>query len=352
MSSNATEVLEKINTLRNKPSIYKKTLQVVGKAMKRVKKAALGRELEDFAQELATKDPISPLVLSPILNKLCEDELALMIKNKKDSAEIEQDELFKKASKLCKGFKKIFMAYDQGGIDFIIARMCISEFDPKRHNKKNFMDADYSYIGVASCQLPGEEDEEGNVIMLADHVDEIDNTEFHFDDFSELRKAFQAFDVNKSGTLDPKELKGALRSINFDRDSPFEWSVIEKLDNYENNKNGIDFKKFCIAFDNCLGDVHTEEGLKNLFNAFINDINQDYITSTSIKRLLQSLNLPIDNDEVEQIISQNSSNGREIRFPEFYECVKNFYDDPDKCKLVRRGTLSKKNVQRETIKYS
>jgi centrin-1 len=344
--SKALEVLEKINTLRNKPMIYQKTLKVVGKAMKRVKKAHLGKELEDFAHELATKSPITPLVLSKSLCQLCEEKLAIMIKENKESAVTCPEELFNHASKLVKGFKKIYMAYDTGGIDFIIARMCISDFDPKRLNKKNFMDEEYSYIGVASCELPGEDDEEGNVIMLADHVDEIDNAEFHFDDFTELRKAFQSFDVNKSGTLDPKELKAALRSINFDRDSPFEWSLIEKLDTIENNKNGINFKTFCIVFDNALGDVHSEEGLKNLYNAFINDKNQDYITNTSIKRLLQSLDLPIDNEEIENMIFQNSLNGNEIKFPEFYECVKKFYDDPEKCKNVKRGTISTKKIEK------
>jgi len=335
----ALEVLDKINTLRNKPKVYLKTLNIVSKAMKRVKKTSLARELEEFAHELGTKEPINPLVLSPSLCQLCEEELAIMIREKKESTIKDYNELKAEASKIVKGFKKIYMAFDNGGIDFIIARMCISEYDPKRLNKKNFLSEDYSYIGVAQCDVPGTEEEEANVIMLADFVDEKNMAKFYFDDFTDLRKAFNCFDVNKSGTLDPKELKQNLRSLNYDKDCPFEWSIIEKLDTPDNNKNGINFRTFSLAFDNALGDVHTDDGIRRIFDAFKNDQHQEHITSTSIKKLYRSLDIPVDNDEIDELINKNCINGKEITYPEFFQIVKEYYDIPENSKKNRRGTI-------------
>lgn len=317
------KIVDKINILRTQPTQFQPTVSTVAKALKRIRKTEQAEKLEAFIRELDTLQPINSVKFSKSLSKLCEDELKKLVKTNKESHVKSFHDLKKDASKFIKNFNKLFMTYDKGDLDFIICRLIVSEHDPQQLNKSNFLSADYNYIGVAHIEL--EHDEEASVIMFADYVEEIDD-DFNFEDFHDLKEAFDSFDINQTESLDIKELKQALRQLNYDLDNPGIYEIIDSLDIPE-NEDGVDFKTFCLAFDKSLSDTSSKAGLKRLFKLFINDPHSDSLSETSVRKLCNTLNIPLKEGEARDIIERASLNGHDISFDEFYNIMTSHIND-------------------------
>ena len=60
------------------------------------------------------------------------------------------------------------------------------------------------------------------------------------DEIEEIREAFNLFDTDGSGLIDPKELKAAMQSLGFESKNPTIYQMIADLDVQE-NQGGINF---------------------------------------------------------------------------------------------------------------
>ena len=73
------------------------------------------------------------------------------------------------------------------------------------------------------------------------------------EEVDEIKQAFDLFDTNGTGKIDPKELKAAMQSLGFDSKNPTIFQLIADLDTPEAAKNGgIDFDNFVEAINNKL----------------------------------------------------------------------------------------------------
>lgn len=142
------------------------------------------------------------------------------------------------------------------------------------------------------------------------------------DEIEEIRQAFDLFDTNQTGRIDPAELKAAMQSLGFDTKNPTIYQLIADLDTPENNKNGgIDFQNFVDAINDKLGDKETRDGIQRIFDLFIDDPNQNTINLTSLRRIARELGEQMSNDELKDMLERASSNGVELTFDEFYEIM-------------------------------
>ena len=105
------------------------------------------------------------------------------------------------------------------------------------------------------------------------------------EEVDEIKQAFDLFDTNGTGKIDPKELKAAMQSLGFDSKNPTIFQLIADLDTPEAAKNGgIDFDNFVEAINDKLGDKESKEGIRRIFDLFIDDPNSDTITLNSSQR--------------------------------------------------------------------
>jgi centrin-1 len=142
------------------------------------------------------------------------------------------------------------------------------------------------------------------------------------DEVDEIRQAFDLFDTNGTGKIDPKELKAAMQSLGFDTKNPTIFQLIAELDTPEvSKKGGIDFDSFVEAINNKLGDKETKEGIRRIFELFIDDPNQETITLASLRRIARELGEQMSNDELKDMLERASSNGTELTFEEFYDIM-------------------------------
>ena len=94
------------------------------------------------------------------------------------------------------------------------------------------------------------------------------------EEVDEIKQAFDLFDTNGTGKIDPKELKAAMQSLGFDSKNPTIYQLIADLDTPEAEKNGgINFDDFVDAINDKLGDKESKEGIRRIFDLFIDDPN-------------------------------------------------------------------------------
>jgi Ca2+-binding EF-hand superfamily protein len=141
------------------------------------------------------------------------------------------------------------------------------------------------------------------------------------DEVEEIRQAFELFDTNGTGRIDPKELKAAMQSLGFDTKNPTIFQLIAELDTPEAAKRGgIEFEAFLEAINNKLGDKETEEGLRRIFNLFVDD-TADTVTLSSLKKIAKELGENMSHEDLQDMLSRASSNGTELTFSEFYDIM-------------------------------
>ncbi len=142
------------------------------------------------------------------------------------------------------------------------------------------------------------------------------------EEVDEIKQAFDLFDTNGTGQIDPKELKAAMQSLGFDSKNPTIFQLIADLDTPEAAKNGgIDFDNFVEAINNKLGDKESKEGIRRIFDLFIDDPNSDTITLNSLKKIARELGENMTAEELKDMLERASSNGTELTFDEFYEIM-------------------------------
>ena len=56
------------------------------------------------------------------------------------------------------------------------------------------------------------------------------------DEVDEIRQAFDLFDTNGTGKIDPKELKAAMQSLGFDSKNPTIYTLIADLEHQKQQK--------------------------------------------------------------------------------------------------------------------
>ena len=142
------------------------------------------------------------------------------------------------------------------------------------------------------------------------------------EEVDEIRQAFDLFDTNGTGKIDPKELKAAMQSLGFDTKNPTIYTLIADLDTPEAAKNGgVNFDDFVGSINNKLGDKESKEGIHRIFELFIDDPNSDTITLSSLKKIAQELGENMSAEELKDMLERASSNGTELTFDEFYEIM-------------------------------
>ena len=142
------------------------------------------------------------------------------------------------------------------------------------------------------------------------------------EEVDEIKQAFDLFDTNGTGKIDPKELKAAMQSLGFDSKNPMIYQLIADLDTPEAERNGgINFDDFVDAINDKLGDKESKEGIRRIFDLFIDDPNADTITLSSLKKISKELGENMSDEELKDMLERASKNGVELTFEEFYDIM-------------------------------
>ena len=142
------------------------------------------------------------------------------------------------------------------------------------------------------------------------------------EEIKELRQAFELFDSSGEGKLNPKELISSMKSLHFDSKNPTIFSLIADLDTIEAKKNGgITFDEYVLSINSKLHDKESKEGIRRIFDLFIDNPNNDTITMSALKKVALELGENMTDDDLKDMLERTSTSGNEITFDEFYDIM-------------------------------
>ena len=142
------------------------------------------------------------------------------------------------------------------------------------------------------------------------------------EEIEEIRQAFELFDSSGEGKLDPKELISSMKALNYDKENPTMYNLLADLETFNSKKNErITFDEYVTAINAKLRDSESKEGVRRIFDMFIDDPNSDTININSLRKVALELGENMSNDDLKDMLERTSSSGKEITFDEFYEIM-------------------------------
>ena len=127
----------------------------------------------------------------------------------------------------------------------------------------------------------------------------------------EIKDAFDLFDTSGSGTIEPKELKVALRALGFE---PSKEDINKLVSEFDKDGSGtIDFHEFLAIMMKKMGETDQKDALDEAFELF--DKNGDKnISFSDLQAVAAELNETMTDEELYEMLlgaSSNRANGLE-----------------------------------------
>jgi Ca2+-binding EF-hand superfamily protein len=135
-------------------------------------------------------------------------------------------------------------------------------------------------------------------------------------EIDEIREAFNLFDTDGSGTIDPNELKEAMKSLGFDNKNQTVYQMISDID--KDGKGYINFDEFLDALTVQMSSSDSKEDILKVFNLFDDD-QTGYITLSNLKRVSKELGETMTDAELLEMIERaDADQDGQISPDEFY----------------------------------
>mmetsp|Transcript_27198 Transcript_27198/g.26014 ORF Transcript_27198/g.26014 Transcript_27198/m.26014 type:complete len:166 (+) Transcript_27198:256-753(+) len=139
------------------------------------------------------------------------------------------------------------------------------------------------------------------------------------EEIGEIREAFNLFDTDGSGTIDPKELKAAMQSLGFEAKNQTIYQMIADID--KDGNGSIDFDEFLDMMTAKMSDKDTKEDIHKVFNLFDDDLTGK-ISLRNLKRVAKELGETMSDAELLEMIERADTDADgEINPDEFYSIM-------------------------------
>lgn len=136
------------------------------------------------------------------------------------------------------------------------------------------------------------------------------------DEIEEIREAFNLFDTDGNGTIDPKELKEAMQSLGFEAKNQTIYQIIADID--KDGTGDIDFEEFLDLMTAGISNTDSKEDVQKVFNLFDDD-KTGYISLQNLKRVSRDLGETMSDAELLEMIERaDADEDGQISFEEFY----------------------------------
>jgi len=145
---------------------------------------------------------------------------------------------------------------------------------------------------------------------------EIDPDERRLQD---LRRAFDLFDTDGSGTISPLELARVMRSLG---QNPTKQEINEMMSGFDENSDGeIDFDEFLKLYAGSMNSADDEEFIAWAFEAFDKD-NSGKLSADEIRDVIRCMGDELTEEEVAEIMDRGDTDGDGLlSFQEFTRLI-------------------------------
>ena len=135
-----------------------------------------------------------------------------------------------------------------------------------------------------------------------------------------IKKAFDLFDVDKTGKVDIKEIIETLYNCGYDQKNPILFDIIAEMDTPEaQKKGGVTFLDLMDHINVKLFDKKSKEALSNLYSMFVDD--SQTIRKETLQEICESLGKEYDDQTLQETLDQLVKYGRDLTYEEFESAI-------------------------------
>jgi len=318
MNSFEKEVIKEINKFRENPQSIKHNIEVLKRGLSRLKpNDPFLKEIDNFINQLKNMKSMKKLEVNPTLSKIAKSEVKKFTldddyncyKQKKELKGIVPNEYINQDAAL---------VADDGAdeAENVVPKILLNKLDLLKIGREVLTNPNYTQIGIGHEIF---EEENYIVVILAKAVAQVEEeVEVPDEDLSLLKQAFDLFDRDGSQKIRVEEAINAMKSMRFDVANPDLFTIIKEL----NNEEWVSWPNFAAHVVGRMSDRKTEDGLRTIFNLFIDNPDLETITFDTFKRICKEIGETLSEDEMKKILENTTENGNEINFTDFCTYMK------------------------------
>lgn len=121
------------------------------------------------------------------------------------------------------------------------------------------------------------------------------------EDVIEIKKAFDIFDTDKSGTVEPTEIQAAFERLNLIGKNRIIYQILAELD--EDHSGQIDFNEFFKFVTSRVSEKDKKEDILKVFK-FYDDNDNQKITWNELKKVSQYLGEEMTDEEIQAMFKK------------------------------------------------
>ena len=308
------DLLIELNKWRLNPQSIAKQCDLVKKGISRFnpKDPFIG-EIDAFIASIPKLPEMNELELNTELTKAAEIQVQEFVKNEKYNR-------YQKGYALRKVVPEGYLKQDPGlvaddgadGPETVASKILLNKLDKGKVGRELLSNPEYTQVGLAQQKVG---DDNFVVIILANKkvVSELPEG-----DLTELKQAFDLFDKDGSRTIRIEEVMKAMRSMKFDDTNPVLYEILHELTDNEI----VSWPQFACHVVKRISDRKTEDGLRTIFELFIDNPKASTISVDTFKKICKEIGESLTDEELRHIIANTTENGMEISFSDFCQYMK------------------------------
>ena len=314
----AQNVLYELNKFRSSPKSIQHQCELVRKGFSRIRAGdPFLNDIDFFLKQLDSMEQLPVLEFNEILSEAAKRELP--------SFRGKRGYLKYRRSNGVKGIVPEYylvaspaLAADDGADDPInvLTKILLDKQDRLKEGRDILCDPQFTQVGIAHEVY----DEENMIIMIfaREFISDEPKFELPFGNITELKKAFDILDADGKEILNMNEIMETLNGMNFNKTDPTLYGIIKDLSDREK----CSWPKFAYEVNKRMTDRQSREGLRTIFNLFIDNPDKGTITFDTFKKICYEIECGLSEQELNDIFQIAASNGDEITFKEFEEYMK------------------------------
>ena len=314
----AQNVLYELNKFRSSPKSIQHQCELVRKGFSRIRAGdPFLNDIDFFLKQLDSMEQLPVLEFNEILSEAAKRELP--------SFRGKRGYLKYRRSNGVKGIVPEYylvaspaLAADDGADDPInvLTKILLDKQDRLKEGRDILCDPQFTQVGIAHEVY----DEENMIIMIfaREFISDEPKFELPFGNITELKKAFDILDADGKEILNMNEIMETLDEMNFNKTDPTLYGIIKDLSDREK----CSWPKFAYEVNKRMTDRQSREGLRTIFNLFIDNPDKGTITFDTFKKICYEIECGLSEQELNDIFKIAASNGDEITFKEFEEYMK------------------------------
>ena len=330
------QIISEINKFRINPKSIQQRLQIFKLGLSRLRSNdPFLNEIDSFIKETNKMFPMRPLHKNETLTKVAKKEIEIFIKNEDLYAKyiygdnlkgIIPDYYLNENCCLISDY-----GFDEAGN--LVNKILLNKIDKEKIGRKFLTKSKYTQIGIATAV---KNSENYIIIILAENEAKMrSNIPLPEGDLTELKQAFDFFDIYKRGEIYPKIIFENLIELGYHKTNP---QLVEIIQGFLINSDNdiVDFPIFANHIVREITDKRTNDGIRIIFELFVDDFEKDTISILKMKKILCELEDENGINELNNILNFKDNKNARLNYNQFYHYMKRTYGSDEIAQKVQK----------------